>query len=925
MINNNYSQWSNSKKLISDDYKNIKKYNNDKIDDLFNDSFSFSKNQVTSIVELGSGYFNKYTLTNMTMELLNKIPIDKEILITHDGSENAKHFSFLMQSIFSQNDRKIISFKHNEGITKGFAYYFSHKYEMKYAIYLNSNSKKLIIENVGTGVIDFNFDSNLKEDVEYSDNWKINNENLKVFSNDVIEDFSELVLSSIIDKNNLKDCSVLISSNSNYQTKLIEKIIGGSGIDYFISKRTTKNKIEKNKIYDKKILRRIFRETRAKKADVGIVQNFAGTKSSVIVKHKKRYAFLEDSEWVGIYLEYLSIKNITGYIILSTSSNRLLFDLAKKNNIKVVTYNSNEDIIPIIKKYGKKDFLFGFDEGDGFINNKTLNHDSIVDSLIISDMCNYFKSQSKSLYSMKKWAMNKSGSWKEKSFREKLNYEIINNLFKRINTKDELGGFKIVNKETISFGLNYKKIIIKFKDQKTLVLSQLNETLRQTYYFKDDENISNTIRDIKKVKDDIFEFTEDLDSKKITKKTVIKNLIYLAVLAGILVFVFEVVYYKTGIALIQDLWSSLKNSSHDGRVMWIILAFLAPFSTRLLEAFFTIRASKVLGSQVKLRHSYIASIISIVISNITPLSIGGSAGSYWYMRKKGYTRRDMAASYSLNVLFYQIKVGIMAIVFLPIGLNMFSSAFFADTPAAKSLLTLTIIGLSFDIFATVMIALLIFSKRIHYWIVVTTTTLLDWTFFIKDNDWNTAQYLNEMADIRYGINFIMTKKWLVLELAMYEFIPIFILGGYFSAKIIGIPNETSGSYWKFMVGTKLVQAANSLSPTPGAAGTTEWFTIKIFSVVFNENSAGKTQSLVDDFTAMYRLFDYMIPVIISTWVLLSIYGYERHNIKIKKINKNLELMKKKVINDKKFKMTFISINGGLLVSIMIVLGILLYT
>jgi hypothetical protein len=100
-----------------------------------------------------------------------------------------------------------------------------------------------------------------------------------------------------------------------------------------------------------------------------------------------------------------------------------------------------------------------------------------------------------------------------------------------------------------------------------------------------------------------------------------------------------------------------------------------------------------------------------------------------------------------------------------------------------------------------------------------------------------------------------------------------------------------------LTGTNLIRSANSMIPTPGGTGTTEWMSKEIFRDLFG----GSIDSSAE-FTGLVRLWTYIWPLAVSSLVLVLIYINEKFNSKLKMAAKNNKLLNNKIQASKnKFK------------------------
>ena len=307
---------------------------------------------------------------------------------------------------------------------------------------------------------------------------------------------------------------------------------------------------------------------------------------------------------------------------------------------------------------------------------------------------------------------------------------------------------------------------------------------------------------------------------------------------------------------------------------------------------------KYLGAKISYWHAFASSLIAICISAVTPFSTGGALASYWYLRKKGYSRKILLSTFLMNSLIYQFTMVLRTFIFIPLGFWMFQGIYLAGTPTSYMILFLTALGFIFDCTSTTMIALLTMNKRIQNSIVNRSITLLEWLPFITISDplSVSAKHQHQFFLLRTTMKKMFANKKLVWELIGYESINIFYSGYLFAALALGLHGSTSNLYLRFLTGTNLIRSANSMIPTPGGTGTTEWMSKEIFLQLFSKNGNSAAKSA--EFTGLVRLCTYIIPLGVSALSLFLIYINEKFNSKIKMIDKNNVLLNNQILAKK---------------------------
>lgn len=948
--NSLYLKWLESPKITQEEKKKLLKMDKNEIANSFSDVIDFGTSGIRGIMGLGTTKINRFVVYNLAISYSKYLKdnglVKNGILIAHDNRKNGDYFSKLFASTLIANGISAFLFENNDLVPSPYlSFAIRHlKFDGGIMITASHNPKQYngikFYNNLGSILIDSESKkiSNhfLQQDLL---NFQKNKCNFKYISSDLESEYIKRVLS--VRLNNYKfNLKIAFSAQHGTTGKLATKIFGQLGCDYKLVKKQMKIDSEFSHTKspnpeDLSSFTKVRHLAWWTKSDIGLVTDPDGDRLGVIARYKRTYKYINANEIAAMYLDYkLKILknsnklNNNSYIIKSIVSSNLSKEVADHYGVKTIITNVGfKNISQIVNKLGEKDFILGFEESNGFLLDPSISRDkdSLQAMVGILEMANYIKSQGKTLHEYLLLLKKRSMPYYSTTISEVIDSSLLENAIQRLKKVKTLGKQKVKKIIDYSQSINSNPNYLNFKKTKLLeiilengdkVMIRPSGTENKIKFYLDfcagssyHENINNA----NLVYDDIFNYFENIESKKLSIKSIIKYFIFFLILIGVFVLIFEFVYKDYGPYIIVKVWEHIHDSLGSSKIIWLILLFMSPYLTRFLEAIFTIRAMRAFGVKVKLRHSFIASIIAIVISSITPMAIGGSIGSYWYMRVTGYTRKQLAATYSLNIFIFQVKTGLVAILFLPLGLHYFHSVFFANTVVAKSILSFTLIGLGFDIFATFMIGTLIFSQKVHKFILHTSVKLLEFFSIVKRPDNVIAKYDSQIKDVRDSIYFIAKKKLLMMELFAYELLPILIVPHFFAAKIVGIPNEESNMYWKFIIGNKLISAANTLIPTPGASGTSEWFSMVLYREIFHNGNAAETQRIVEEFTGLQRVATYIVPILVSLWVLINAYVYSRHKIKNRINNKNRILNGTAAIKYTKFRNTLIIINSSLFI------------
>ena len=681
---------------------------------------------------------------------------------------------------------------------------------------------------------------------------------------------------------------------------------------------------------------------RKTKSDLVLLTDPDADRLGVVTKYKRRFKYLNGNQVAALYLNFLltnlKINNKipkNGYIVKSNVSSDLATSIARKFGVKVYEVHVGfKNIAELIESKKGEHFLFGFEESFGFLINPSISRDkdAIQGVVSVAEMANYYKTQKSDLYSELLKLFDAHDFHRSITIGKKMEQDTTNRFFTRLLTRKKLGNKRIVKIEDYRKGLHglEKTNLIKvyLENSGWFAVRPSGTEPKIKFYF---DLKGNTIKDVvileQEINDDIISLTEEDLKVSISKKTIWKFTFFIAILIIIMIILLYTVYnLKSGhqgiLSIFVHIWNDMTSISRTRRI-WILLVIATPFIQLIPSALFIRRAMKSLGAKISLWHSFLAQLLAISISAVTPFATGGALAAYWYLRKKGYSRKILLSAFLMESLVYQFTLVLRTLVFIPLGFWIFNNIYFGSGPTSRMILILTMIGLIFDIFSTVMIGLLTMHRGIQESILQNSIALLEWLPFIRLSDPLTkmSKYEHEFFLLRQGMNQIFSQKTLMLELIFYESINIFYSGYLFGAFALSpqAAHFHGNLYIQFLTGTNLLRSANNMIPTPGGSGTTEWMSKEIFKKLFAGGDSSAT------FTGMIRIATYIFPIAVSSFALTMIYINESLNHKVNIINKNNKLNKIRAIKVKNhFNKYVLGLTGVVAIILFIVFVTLLF-
>ena len=722
--------------------------------------------------------------------------------------------------------------------------------------------------------------------------------------NEYISDVAKISISKPGDN----DIKIAYSSLMGTGTKVADKLFKEMNVKSYVAdyenelggnfKKLKSLNPEEVRSYDHSI-----KLARKKKADIALITDPDADRVGVASKHKKRWKYISGNQLAILYTDMLLKKlkkanrlKKDSYIVKSLVSTNLVDKIAEKYGVKVIkTHVGFKNISNVIQKR-KGTFLLAFEESFGLLINPEIAQDKDAFQGIVAavDVARELKKQNKDMFTRLNEMYKEYGIYRNIKISKKIDNKQLKHIFKVAKKNKKIGSQSI--KSVINYNdkndLGEANVYqINFKNGSSIIMRPSGTEPKTSFYLENISSGNQKMIDISFREEEIKNFIKDnsevIEEKRITRKAIIKYSLFLAFIILIMVFVFKVVFEmnssgKGVFKSIGDLYAGIGGYK-------ILILVLSMLFVGTLSSWMRKRLISFQGQKVKWRHLLISGYMGIIISYVTPFTIGGDAIGYWYLRKKGVKRGPLLSSFMISTIMYQIAILAQSAVFLPVGMPIYKVIFDAADPQSHAALIMFIINVSWDIFATFMIISLVTIRRYQEWIVVTATKFLEWIPFIRIRDAASSSsiYQYELREMRRGIKKLWHNKWILLEAITYEMIPRFFMVGALFNIWFGVikPNLPVGQYWTQVISFDLVSTANSMSITPGGSGTGEWLDTTINQHIYQPTSAGNSFDTAMSLNVIHK-FTYQWPLlIVSALLIFTIILGEQRSSKYKKAKK----------------------------------------
>ena len=536
-----YKYWLDSLKNIDEnDYNELKSIQNEEIiNDLFYKDLSFGTGGLRGIMSLGSSKLNKYNIYKATEgfalylkeKYKEKINNNEEIsvVIGYDSRYNSKEFAYLSSLVLASNKIRVYLFKEltptpvvSFAIRKlkangGIIITASHnpKEYNGYKVY-NENAYQITLNEANEILSKINSVDTFKDFKLHSDEKNIDKSYISYINDNIFNEYINSTLSS----------SLLKSRNKKENFKIVYTPLNGTGLRYvkevlvksgFNDLIIVKEQEKPDPLFltcpkpNPELKETLFLGVKYLKntsSDILLATDPDADRVGLVIndKIKDEIYYPSGNEIAILLLDFIINYNLNinkvdksyfnnKVVVRSIVSTSLVDKITKKYNINLKTvltgFKFIGEIINSLEKENKLDnYLLGFEESYGYLTNTDIrDKDSINASLLISEMCYFYKINNISLIDKldsiyKEYGYYKNillthnfdgenGMKKMKEIMKKIRNLSLNEL-SNILKEEVIIKEDYLNKESIDINNNKKKINLPSSD--VLILIFKNET-----------------------------------------------------------------------------------------------------------------------------------------------------------------------------------------------------------------------------------------------------------------------------------------------------------------------------------------------------------------------------------------------------------------------------------------------------------------
>ena len=536
-----YKYWLDSLKNIDqNDYNELKSIQNEEIiNDLFYKDLSFGTGGLRGIMSLGSSKLNKYNIYKATEgfalylkeKYKEKINNNGEISVAigYDSRYNSKEFAYLSSLVLASNKIRVYLFKEltptpvvSFAIRKlkangGIIITASHnpKEYNGYKVY-NENAYQITLNEANEILAKINSVDTFKDFKLHSDEKNIDKSYISYINDDIFNEYINSTLSS----------SLLKSRNKKENFKIVYTPLNGTGLRYvkevlvksgFNDLIIVKEQEKPDPLFltcpkpNPELKETLFLGVKYLKntsSDILLATDPDADRVGLVIndKIKDEIYYPSGNEIAILLLDFIINYNLNinkidksyfnnKVVVRSIVSTSLVDKITKKYNINLKTvltgFKFIGEIINSLEKENKLDnYLLGFEESYGYLTNTDIrDKDSINASLLISEMCYFYKINNISLIDKldsiyKEYGYYKNillthnfdgenGMKKMKEIMKKIRNLSLNEL-SNILKEEVIIKEDYLNKESIDINNNKKKINLPSSD--VLILIFKNET-----------------------------------------------------------------------------------------------------------------------------------------------------------------------------------------------------------------------------------------------------------------------------------------------------------------------------------------------------------------------------------------------------------------------------------------------------------------
>lgn len=879
----------------------------DKLANSFSTSMEFGTAGIRGLMGAGTNKMNVHTVSAAAQAyaeyLIKNKAIKNGVVIGHDNRHNSALFSIETAKVFEKNGIKSYLFENNDLQPTPLVSYTVRKMKLGGAVIITAshNPKEYngfkVYNSLG-GQLMPSETKQISELMKSINPLEVNKKEWvpRYVPQEVLSTYKNMVLALTLTEGNKSNVKVVFSAQHGTAAKLAPELLERMGVQYKVveKQQTPDPDFRHTKTpnpEDGKSFAKAEKLARRWKADIMVTTDPDADRLGVAIKYKKRWKFLNGNETATLYLDYLltqlKIQNKlpkNGFIATTHVSSVIADKIAARFGVKVYkTHVGFKNIADLIESNPNEKFLFGFEESYGFLINSSIarDKDSLQAMVGIVDMISYYKSQNINAFEHLKEIFKSFGIHRTTQINKKLNESQQNTLFKKLTSLKAIGDHKVSEIQDFRKSKDKSNMVrVVFKGGSWIAARPSGTEPKVKIYVENIGSHGEKLLDLvafeREVSDWVQDNTEEFEDKHWSWKAFWKYVIFSAIIVGVMVFVFEIVYSsstKHGESVnVFSVAQAITNES--SRWIWLSLWLWILF-TKVIGAWMKIRMFQRLKARVSLRHVLISQVMGSIIGFITPFAVGGDAIGYWYLRRKGVPRAPLVAVLMSATLWAEIKFALQTIVLVWIGWHLYQHIFNTGDVQAHAALIWFFIGLSWSWFAAFMILILTTNKTIQEFIVRNTIILLEWLPFIHIYDpagkASNVQYDFKLT--RTGMKLIWNKWWFVLEMAFYDLFPLFFnpFAIVFATNGIVSPDAPSGSYWSQIVANDIVGTANSMSLTPGGSGTGEWLGITINQTLYggtNLSTRFNVDTIASGTDLQWKILWYWPDLVLSSLTIL---------------------------------------------------------
>lgn len=921
-----------------------------KLKDAFTTSMEFGTAGIRGVMGAGTNKMNVFTVAAAAEAyakyLINNVKdaSKKGVVIGHDNRHNSSLFSETVAKVLLNNGIKAFLFERNELQPTPLVSFVIRKMKLAGGVIITAshNPKEYngfkVYDTLGGQLMPIET-RKIQELMKGINPLLVDRDTNKVISyikSELIDQYVNDVLKIRRNDSKLRNFKIAFSAQHGTSATIGPKLLREMGAEVLV--------VDKQQIpdpdfkytktpnpEDAKSYKNAFILARSNRADMIVTTDPDADRIGIAVKHQRRYKFLDGNQTAAIYLEYLlsSLKREgkipkDGYIVTTHVSGDLPEKIAAKYKVKTVRVHVGFKYVSEAIEKTTGTCLFSFEESFGSLINPDLarDKDSFQAMVAYAEMAYYYKTQGSNAYQALKNLYHQYGIHRNTQSGRSLNKEMTDRLFKRLLKlkKVKIGDKKVSYVDDFAKEANLVKV--HFDDGSWFAVRPSGTEPKVKIYTqtvgKRNQELMDVVYFEKQLSEWIRENTEEFLDKKFKLTTFLKYLLFFGITVGVFLIVFFTIYSGSQ-SSIDDGTNALSVVSVAGHIfnsvnrgIWFAI-WGWTLCVNLINAWAMKRSLHMQGEKARLRDLLVSQIMSSIISFITPFAVGGDAIAYWYMRRRGIRRGPLIASYMTDTLLYQTKFTLQTIILVPTGWGVYRDIFGMGDPESHGALIWFFVGLSWMVFSTFMIFLIMLNRRFQEFIVRNSVKYLEWSRFatVTDPGALASGYMYEFRMIRSGMKDIWGRHWwFPIEMILYRLVPMFFSPFALIFAETGWINTdiSSGQYWSQIVIGDIVDTANSMSLTPGGSGTGEWLTIVSNKITFSGshqlniwNSASNinvdARQIASGRDFMYKVFNAWPWLAFSALLSIGMIIVENRRIRIEKENKNRALSDKKVRGD----------------------------